>query len=216
MKKIFFLIATLLFLSCSIKEQSAFEEMKSDKLLSDSFTKKELKNLAKIVDFFEGEICMEVKETNIQKCYNKFLKLDSIRFIDKSQLYLLDYKKQKQLYSNLDSTFIKAFWNKAKASGLVGIKPEKRINYEYLSLKFYNKDGLSKYVSFLKKYSKQNIFFKNYIESAEISNDFPPLAGQSVLIYNYTKFNFSDIKIRLIYSLHHLNVNESNNYLQEL
>ena len=50
------------------------------------------------------------------------------------------------------------------------------------------------------------------VESAEISNDFPPINGQSILIYHYNKHRINDIKIRLLYSFHHLNVNERSNY----
>ena len=212
MKKLVFLFTILLLLACSENESKTLKEMKSDKLLSESFTENELVNLAKIVDFFEEQICDEVKENNIQKCYKKFLKQDSIRLVDGGKLFMMDYFKQKKLFSNLDSVFLKSFYDKGKMDKLIGINPEKRINYEYLNLKVYGQKGLSKYVSFLKKLSKENKLLEKYVESAEISNDFPPINGQSILIYHYNKHRINDIKIRLLYSFHHLNVNERSNY----
>ena len=208
---LYFIIIFLI--GCSDKEQSTYLEMKSDKLLSESFTDNELENLAKIVDFFEEQICSEVSEEDIQKCYKKFLKLDSIRLVDDNLLFKLNYNKQKKLYSNLDSTFINSFWVKAKRNSTIDINIEKTIDFEYLSFKVFSKNGISNYTRFLKNLSKKDSLVKLYSERIEVSNDFPPLTGQSVLIYHYNKHNIKDIKIRLIYSFHHLNINEINKYL---
>ena len=216
MNKFVLLFVMILFIGCSKQKLETYKEMKSDKLISEFFTDIEIENLAKIVCFFESQICEEVKETNIQKAYKKLLKLDSIRLVDDGELFMMDYKKQKKLYLSLDSVFLKSFFDKGTMDKLIGINPEKRIKYEYLNLKVYGENGLSKYISFLKKFSKENKLLEKYVESAEVSNDFPPLTGQAILIYHYNKHKVNDIKIRLIYSFHHLNINEQNNYYHRL
>ncbi len=45
--------------------------MKSDKLRADFFTDGELKDLAKIVGFFESEICLEINESKEECCFNR-------------------------------------------------------------------------------------------------------------------------------------------------
>ena len=198
MKKLFFLISILLLIGCSKKELSTYDEMKSDKLMSESFTDNELENLAKIVDFFEGKICNNID--NFEKCYKKLLRKDSTKLANnKRELYNFDYNEQEKLYSNLDSTFFNNFWYKSSGD---------LVDYDYYYLKVFNKKKLSRYMSFLKKFSKINKYFKDYVEIVEISNDFSMATGPINLIYHHNYFNKKDIKIRLIYSFHYLNINE--------
>ncbi|MEE9407104.1 MAG: hypothetical protein V3V28_03405 [Polaribacter sp.] len=95
MKKLIFLISILIFSSCSKQESSTYKEMKSDKLLSESFTDNELENLAKIVDFFEAQICDEEKH-NIEQCYNEFVKKNDIAYSQGKSQYFIDYAKSKK------------------------------------------------------------------------------------------------------------------------
>ncbi|MGJ8743697.1 hypothetical protein [Polaribacter sp.] len=59
MKKLVYLIAVLLFVSCTQEEATTYKEMKSDESMLEFFTDSELQDLAKIVDFFESEICLD-------------------------------------------------------------------------------------------------------------------------------------------------------------
>lgn len=213
MKKIVLLFSIIFFISCFKTEISTYEKMKLDKLLSESFTDNEIRNLAKIVDFFEEQISEEVKGNNTETNYNKFLKADSIRYLDKNEMYWFDYKKQVKLYSILDSTFFNSFWN--IGTGIVNPKHQNALKYQYFHLKVFENNDLSKYAKFISKLSKKNKFVKEYYERVEVINDFFNPVSPINLTLNHNNFNKKDVKIRLIYSFHYLNINEENNYIQQ-
>ena len=209
MKKLLFLFSILLFISCSKEEFTTYKEMKSDKLLSKSFTDNELENLAKIIDFFEEQICE--KGSNKERCYRNFLKKDSIKLVNENEMYWFDYKKQEKLYSDLDTSFFNSFW--VKSTGFARLEKEKEIRYNYFHLIVYNDVGFTKYANFIQKFGLENKFIKEYFKSIEMSIDFfTPITPISLTI-NHNNFNKKDIKIRLIYSFHYLNINEENNYI---
>ena len=213
MKKLLFLFSILLFISCSKEGFTTYKEMKSDKLLSKSFTDNELENLAKIIDFFEEQICE--KGSNKERCYRNFLKKDSIKLVNENEMYWFDYKKQEKLYSDLDSTFLQSFWDKGYGDSIITINPEKRIKYDYFHLKVYNDVGFTKYAKFIQKFGLENQFIKEYYKSIEMSNEFfTPITPISLTI-NHNNFNKKDIKIRIIYSFHYLNINEYYSYIQK-
>ena len=71
MQKLIYFLSILLFINCDKKENLTYKEMKADKLLSESFTDNELKDLARIVDFFESQICLD-KNVSKEECYFNF------------------------------------------------------------------------------------------------------------------------------------------------
>ena len=208
MTKLVYLLSILIFISCSTKE-STYEEMKSDKLLSESFTDIELQNLAIVLDFFDEIIFDETKEVNIEKSYNKYLERDSIKIIEKGQLRKIKYKNLNKVFSILDSTFVNSFWD---IGIITNINPEtkKQTKTEYLHLKVYNSSGLSKYANFIEKYSKENKLLTDYIKNAKVSNEFFGPGDQGMFIIHFRDFNKKDIKVRLIYSLNNIIINERN------
>ena len=205
-KKVIFFLSLIVFFSCSKKENTTFKELKSDKLLSESFTDSELKDLAKIVDFFEGQICTDKNKNSLEKCYDKFLEIDSIRYVDKHEMYVFDYENQKQLYSELSPDFFNEFWN--VGTGTQYPDSENEVKYKFFNLKVFNEKGLSKYGKFVKNFSKENKFIKKYFKGIEVSAEFLTPSTPIMLTYYYRRFNKNDIKIRVIYAFHYLNVNE--------
>lgn len=198
MKNIIYLFLVFLFTGCSNIEFT-YEEMKSDELLSESFTDNELKNLTKIVNFFEEQIYHVTKEYNIENRYNQFMIKDSINFNNHKKRSLINYERQKIFYTTLDSTFFDSFWD------LEYFNEDQVINKEH---HFYALKSYSKYGAFLKKLSKQNIFFHDYYVHTVMANDFITANPKYTLSYNYDKHDFRDIKVRLLFSLHFLMTNE--------
>ena len=212
MKKLVFLFTILLFLACSENESKTLKEMKSDKLLSESFTENELENLAKIVDFFDNHISKVTNEENFEKAYTKFLKQDSIRLVDNNEVYRFDYKKQQELYLTLDTVFFNDFW--IKGIGVDNPRSNKEIKYAYFYLNVYNDKGLSKYSKFLSEFSNDNNFIKKYFELIKVTNAYLNPSSIVDLILEHNDFDKNDVKIKLIYSLHYLNLNEKYKHLQ--
>lgn len=172
--------------------------MKSDQLLSELFTQNELKNLAKIVDFFEEQIYEKTNESHLEKRYDLFLKKDSIKLYNTRNSYSFDYNKQKKLYFSLDTTFFNNFFDISQ-----GFYDRNKISYKFFSPKSYDKYGV-----FLKKCSERNLILKDYYIDTVIINDFLSINAAADLSFNYKRFNFKDVKMRMIYSIHFLSLNE--------
>lgn len=188
-------------LSCINREISTYDEMKSDDLLVESFTNNELKDLSKIVDFFESEICSYTKKSVVEECYIPFLKLDSVAVERGELLQVLNYDKQKDLYKSIDSAFFKDLWY---TSEMTRVRDDYEFKDKCYSLNVFRK----KYPNFLEKFAKQRESLKRYNEQASMIGDFYNPISPIILTINYGNFDFKDVKIRLVYALHYLNINE--------
>lgn len=205
MKRLFIFMTILFLLSCSQKE-STYEEMKADELLSESFTENELENLAKIVDFFENQICLD-KNLSKEECYFNFNQdRINIAFKDyetkKNEFTIpINYKLQKKLYKKIDSTFFKEIWiNPVFGDGITG-KPKKR-DWYVLNL-------FGEYSKFMKKTGEvtNDIFFINIYENFNLSNELS--AAITIIETQKLSINdYKDIKKKLYFSIYYLNLKE--------
>ncbi|WP_288954998.1 hypothetical protein [uncultured Polaribacter sp.] len=213
MKALICLLSLLVLMTCRNEIQSINIELKSDKLISESFNDQEIQELGKIIYFFESQIRKEVSEFGVKKSYQEFLKRDSLRCIKENEMYWFDYEEQKKLYINLEPTFFNNFWIKAKR--IVNPGGEKEFEYDYYALKVYNEKGLSRYAMFLSNLSKENKFIKKYFTTCKVTNSFLNPTTPISLTINHINFNKEDIKIRLIYSFHYININEEYKFFQK-
>ena len=206
MKKVFFFLSILLFINCDKKEDSTYKEMKADKLLSESFTDNELEDLAKIVDFFESQICSN-KSISIEECYFNFnqdrINIAFKEYESKKNEFRvpINYKLQTKLYKKIDSTFFKEIWiNPVFGYDITG-KPKKR-DWYVLNL-------FGEYSKFMKKTGEitNDIFFINIYENFNLSNGLSPvitiIETQKLSINDY-----KDIKKKLYFSIYYLNLKE--------
>jgi hypothetical protein len=163
--------------------------------MSDFFTENELKDLAKIVDFFESEICLD-KNTSKEKCYFDFNQKIAEDFnqgkLEFSKLF--DYKKQKELYSNIDSVFFVEIWVKRMTS----IRNEDFKLSKYFDLKINGK-----YASFLRKFSQENPFYEGYYKSFNLTGEVHCI----LFIEDFKKIkleDLKDVKVKLLIAIHYL------------
>jgi hypothetical protein len=203
MKKLVYLMAVLFLISCAEQELITYNEMRSDKFMSDFFTDNELQDLAKIVDFFESEMLekfSESKKYNLQETYKKFNIADSIEYRKNfSYLIFLNFKKQKELYKKLDSNLVYKIWVHPRSN-----KTNKLIKEE-LFIKCYGE-----YLNFLKKVGEIDIkygLFKRYAQGVENQCGIS-IQNTMDLTLNYRFFNTEDIKTRLLFAVHYLSTNE--------
>ncbi|WP_339883089.1 hypothetical protein [Polaribacter vadi] len=181
--------------------------MKEDKLLSESFNDNELQNLARIVDFFESQICLD-KNVSKEECYFNFNQdRFSIAFKDyetKKNEFItipINYKLQTKLYKKIDSTFFKEIWiNPVILNNITG-KPEKR-DWYVLNL-------FGEYSKFMKKTGEvtNDKFFKNIYENFNLSNHLSP-AITIIESHKISINDYKDIKKKLYFSIYFLNLKE--------
>ena len=229
MGKFVFLMSILFLLSCSQKE-STYEEMKADELLSESFNDNELKNLAKIVDFFEREICVD-KNLSKKECYKNFTKksvdnyrdndkrkfkvsnnnqfklfkkLDSTFLKDKS-IFKISYENQQKLFENLDSTFLKEVWVfYPEVIRIVG-------NHKFTNSGQYEINMSGKYFKFLKQFSNKDIIFKDFHRNFSASNDIN-FSSATTYLSNLNSEEYESITRRLFFTIYYLSINEDQQY----
>lgn len=206
MKKLVCFIFLLIFISCSSKE-TTYEEMKADELLSESFTENELKNLAKIVDFFESEICLDKKITK-EFCYFNFNK-KIIKEFEKEIVgykFPINYQLQKKLYSSIDSIFFKEIWvHKTYLEGA-------DLNNKIID-KAYNLNLYGKYILFLKRLKNDDKLFNDFYKVFYLSNEIS-FGVQASAFLKFKIKEFKGIKRRLFFAIYYLTVNDKmHNYI---
>ena len=208
MKRLLCLLLVFSLFGCSQQEKSNYEKLSNDAVITQSFTDAERQNLAKILDFVEDQICKDSKEISPQLCYEALLIKDSIKSTQDGILRVLDYQEQKILYKELDSSFINDLWSREGEKFINRYVGDSLYTYKYES--FHLKPFGSKYANFLEKFAQQNEYVKHYLERARVPGEFYTPYLSVYMSIDYRKFDFSDIKIQLLYAFYYLDINENN------
>ncbi|AUC86271.1 hypothetical protein CW731_13720 [Polaribacter sp. ALD11] len=200
MKKLVFLFA-ISFFTNSLIEKSSFDEMKADDSMSKFFTVNELKELSKIVDFFEDEICFE-KNKSKEVCYFDFNKkiIASALYGNKALELQIDYKLQQKLCSEIDRLFFKEIWNH-------NIYLREGVKY---ADKAYNLNQFGKYMLFLESLKEEDVLFRDFYKMFSLSNEIS--FGVNASAFNKLEIKeFKGIKRRLFFAIYYLTLNDKIN-----
>ncbi|MEQ6123041.1 hypothetical protein AAON49_02425 [Pseudotenacibaculum sp. MALMAid0570] len=201
LKRVFFIGCLFFVFSCDKKELTAYDKMKSDKLLSESFTDNQLKDLVTIVEFFENEICDKFNQgnkENLKSCYDKFNIQDTISFNKGEYLKFIDIESQREMYKKIDSSTLYEIWQKGRCY------PDTLKIPVNIDIKAWG----SRYYRFLEKVAKKDTLFKEYALGLTYANGVS-ISSTASLTMNYNLYNTSDIKVRLLYAINYLSVNEN-------
>ncbi|MCG1035954.1 hypothetical protein [Polaribacter sargassicola] len=206
MKKLVFLLVILFFINSFGQEPSTFKEMKADKSMSEFFTDNELEDLSTIVDFFESQLCLE-KNITKEACYFNFNKETITNAINGNNTNTLDlkidYKLQLELYSEIDSLFLKEIW-----------RHPTYFKDKYLKNKVvkenYDLDQFGKYMQFLESLKEEDVLFRDFYDLFYISNEIS-FSVNAVAFYKFKKEEFKGIKRRLFFAIYYLTVNDKIN-----
>lgn len=196
MKKIIYTLLFLILINCSTKKES--NSLYSDTLIQKTFTKNEIKDLQKILDFFNSEICKSTQE-NINNCYLNYCSRIGTE-IKKHGIYKthIDFEKQYKIYKQINSNTFSEIWLFQQSLPL----RERKDTLKYLGF-----NNNSKYIKFLNEYGKENKAVKDYVNNFNISSDFGP-SMISQVIMNYEAFQIEDIKSKLLIAIHYLTLND--------
>ena len=205
MKKLI-LLGFLIIISCNSKESTTYEEMKSDKLMSEHFLDSELKDLAKIVDFFESEIHHDNVKTK-EEVYHSFNKNTIEEFVKEIKGFQipLSFIEQKKMYRKIDSSFFKEIW----------VHPSFYLGKDYknkITQKHYDLNQFGKYAMFLKSLENEDKLFKYFYKMLSVSNE-TSIAILSSAFSRLKMKEFKGVKRRLFFAIYYLTVNDKlNNY----
>ncbi|SNR15178.1 hypothetical protein [Tenacibaculum jejuense] len=198
MKKIIYMLLILVLINCSTKKES--NSLYSDALIQKTFTKNEIKDLQKILDFFNSEMCKSVQE-NINDCYLTYCSRIEAE-VKKHGMYKahIDFKKQYEVYKQINSNTFREIWLFQQSLPL----RERKDTLKYLG---FNHSG--KYIRFLNEYGKENKAVKHYIANFNTALDFGPSMINQVIM-NYETFQIENIKSKLLIAIHYLTLNDQN------
>ncbi|GAB7258203.1 hypothetical protein [Polaribacter sp. OB-PA-B3] len=203
MKKLIYLLA-ISFISNSFIKNSTLDEMKADASMSKFFTNNELKDLAKIVDFFESQLCLE-KNITKEACYFDFNKKTITNAINgnKTLDLKIDYKLQQELYSKIDSLFLKEIW--VHPTYFKDIDLKHKITEEN-----YDLNQIGKYMLFLESLKEEDVLFRDFHKIFKMSNEIS-FSVNAAAFYKLKAEEFKGIKRRLFFAIYYLTVNDKIN-----
>ncbi len=176
------------------------KDLKSDETIIKIFNKREIKDLDRLVNFFETQICsgQKTNKINIQECYERFFK--KMNQSEKAGEIILNisFAEQKIVYDQISKKTFDEIWEQGW----------KIRNNNDVRLKFYGLKTKGKYVEFLKEFGLVNSFVHEYHSSLQIAGDISPsmFAGT---IKRFKEFDISDPKIRLLIAVHYLTINDN-------
>lgn len=190
------LLFFLLLFSSSLSGQN----LKTDSTVNSIFTAQEISDLEKILNFFTHQIC-EVEDINkIQAagCFESYFKNLEERSRGSSHFNLkLSLEKQKTFYNSIDTSTFNDIWHYQKLQNLIT-----RDTIIELSL-----DPGGKYAEFLhalgQEYDKVGLYYDDLKACGGIS----PVT-MAELMKNYQEFPFNDERIRLLFAIHYLTLND--------
>ncbi|WP_158840989.1 hypothetical protein [Polaribacter sp. L3A8] len=209
MKKLVYLIAVLLFVSCAKEETTTYKEMKSDESMSEFFTDSDLQDLAKIVNFFESEIRLD-KSKPKDDAYFEFNKNSIEGFFKDTKGYKIpvNYKLQEEMYLQIDTSFFKEIWVHKTFYETLDSKTA-------IVNKAYDLNLFGKYILFLKSLNNEDVLFRDFYEMFNVFN----AISFSIQASAFSKFEFKEfkgIKRRLFFAIYYLTINDKqHNYINK-
>jgi len=187
-KLILILFIVLAVFSCKNYNHKSNE----DKLLLNYFSKQEIKDLEKILNFFENEICKE-NNSNIEACYKSFLKKADINYKNKD--FKISLSKQNELIKNIS----KSTYNKIWING-ISFKNNHKDTIKIMML-----NTKSTYMNFIKEINKD--YINEYYNLATGFVVGINAGTTNFMINNYDEFNIKEKSERLIIAIHFLTIN---------
>lgn len=203
MKKLIYLFAISV-ISNSFIKNSTLDEMKADVSMSKFFINNELKDLAKIIDFFESQLCLK-KNITKETCYFDFNKKTITNAINGNKILDLkiDYKLQQELYSEIDSLFLKEIWVHPTYFKDMDLKHK-------VTKDEYDLNQFGKYMLFLESLKEEDVLFRDFHKIFKMSNEIS-FGVNAAAFYKFKTEEFKGIKRRLFFAIYYLTVNDKIN-----
>ncbi len=181
-------------------------DLRSDKYISDIFTKKEIKEIEKMISYVDNMVLSNTETKDIDHAYHMFLdKID--RTIQDSSRFLVPFEEEKkyQFLENLDPIVFKEFWNMSDHLKMARYKDT--IYRDLENYKSLDISPVGRYVEYLKKVGEKDEFYISLGEQIELAGDLPA-ANALWFPKNHRKFDFTIHKNRLWVVVYILRIEE--------
>lgn len=164
--------------------------------LNNNFTEAEIRDLQKLTDFFQEQMCGE--KNNFKSC------LDSIipylgEYGWQPILENVDFEQQRALYNSFESNVFNEIWNFCRSRN-----PSEGWERKSLCL---NSNG--KYVKFLEDLGKRNGVLEGYKNSLLMAGDFVDIQRIEFEVYNKSeRIDLNDPGIQILIAVDYLTQND--------
>lgn len=195
MKKVYY-VFLLLLIGCKPVHQQGLDSIQT---ITKVFDESEIKDLEKILHFFNKQICKteNIENTDVNECYQRFFK--RMKEQEKTGEFEteISFQEQENMYKQISESTFNQIWVFAESC-----HPD---SPESLKEIVFNNNG--KYLKYLKELGRKNDLIKNYYESYNSVGDISPTMIGSVLM-EYEEYNISDVRIQLLIAIHYLTLND--------
>ena len=176
------------------------QELRTDPTVNSIFTSREISNLEKILNFFAQQICTsgEIDDHQEISCYTSYCRNLKERTSAFSSVDLkLSLAAQREFYNRLDTSTFNEIWHHEKSWNTKTGDTITRINL----------DPEGNYAKFLEALGHEYSQVGEYYDDLESMGGICP-TQLAQLLMNYREFNFTDERIRLLFAIHYLTMNE--------
>ncbi len=194
------LIIAVSIISCSTTPKN---KLLNEAQLKEVFTEQQINDLNTILQFFENQIGINPEdsdEQSTQKYYQYIDKLYAAMRKGKAEK-LISIEEQLAMYQQIDTQTFNQIWT-------LGAGYKKKWKGDTLRVIHLNYEG--KYKSFLKLVADSiPIVKEKYYDRFQTIGHISPTM-KADLIINKEQFDLRDIRIRLLYAIHYLTLNDEN------
>lgn len=185
------------FLTTGCNSDSNLKDLNENETFTSVFTKSQIEDIAKILDFFDKSICKGRFMESKVKCYENF-NLKVIKTIREDNVVETDLPIQNQLemYKCISDSVFNLFW----------IMSYKHAYNSKDTFNCVNLKSEGKYMDFLKGLAKEDTLVNHYVNRFKIVEDIVPMIWP--MTYETNQFNFKDIRVRFFVAIHYLTLND--------
>lgn len=176
-------------------------DLKDNETFKEIFTKREIKDLQLLFDFFNESICKDSMSLSLTNCYSSLYEE-----IEKGQLTgttrpKISFEEQKKVYDRISKKTFNEIWAFGEQRYLDS--PED----VFRSIQIYWK---GKYIEYLEGIGKENQTLNEYFEHVRNTGCVPQIGRLKRFLMN-KDFDLSDIRIQFIVAMNFLTENDSYN-----
>ena len=183
------------------------QDLRTDSTLNSIFTTQEINNLEKVLNFFTTQICKleEVDSHQEIDCFEQYCKNLKKRARDLSSIDLkLSLEEQRKFYTRIDPSSFHEVWHYEKLW-----KPKTTDTVIII-----NVDPDGRYARFLNSLGQEHEKVGQYYQDLESLGGICPTMIAELLM-NYKAFDFTDERIRLLFAIHYLTMNDQFSAIEE-
>ena len=176
-------------------------KLNNNATVTDCFTREEIKDLTKLLDFFNEQICVlkSTEKKKVIECYDGFIERMSKTVETGSFEINISFEKQYEIYKQISDSVFNQIWVFGRSWSRSSPDTLKRIDYRV--------DG--KYVKFLKELGNDYDMIKTYSMSLELAYSLSPsMIGEILMIKEEYQYDLTDIRLQLVVAIHYLTMND--------